>query len=280
MCALVLTILALSVATQDRIAINDGRGYDGSHYYELARQLVDGERPSGESRFVRRIGTPLLASRGSPDDLVASLFVINAVAAVLSTLLLYAWLGRYVASRWLRMALVLLHATHWLHLVRVTTFYPVLVDACAQACCFAGLIGIASYEEHPRRWMLSAISLLAAGGVWFREVVLLIPLTLLFVRTSGTAAPSASFRSRFALPRARLWIPLVLAMASLGLLESFVVATDPAFSESEHLLGRAASRSVLPYVLGWLVAFGPMLAVILFDWRHTLDFLRRHQWML
>jgi hypothetical protein len=279
-CAIVLTVMAISGATQDRIVVNGGRGYDGAHYYELGQQLVDGERPHGESRFARRVGTALLAARVHGSDLVSSFFIVNGCAALLSTLLLFAWLGRYVGGIWLRLGLVLLHATHWLQLVRFTTFYPVLVDACAQVCCFAGLIGIASYEERPRRWKILALALLAAGGVWFREVVLLIPLAFLVVRPAGTAGPEESPATFAFLPRPRLWVPLIFAAASLGLLESFVVATDPAFSESHHLLGRAASRSLLPFVLGWMVAFGPMLAVILFDWPHALDFLRRHRWML
>lgn len=280
-CALVLAVLALSVATQDRIAVNDGRGYDGAHYHSLAEQFAAGERPTGESRFVRRVGTPYLAALVDSDNLVTAFFVVNACAAVLSSVLLYAWLSRYLASVWLCLVLVLVHATHWLQLVRFTAFYPVLVDAWAQACCFAGLLCVASYADRPRAWKLATIALVGGVGVWFREVVLLIPLALLFVSSPVTDDGSRPPRRRFLrIPPLPLWAPLLVTAISLFVLDGFVVATDTTFSGSTHLIGRALSRDLLAYALGWMVAFGPALAVILSDWRNAADFLRRHPWML
>jgi len=121
-CAVVVAVLVLSVATQERIDVNDGRGYDGTHYYSVAEHVAAGERPRGESRFVRRVGTPMLAALMDDGDLVDAFLTVNAFAALLSSLFLYAWLSRYIASVWLCFALVLVHATHWLQLVRFSAF--------------------------------------------------------------------------------------------------------------------------------------------------------------
>ena len=280
MIAIVLTIQAFAFGTQQRISVNGGLGYDGSNYHEIAEQIRAGEPPRGVWRFARRVGTPLLVAVIGGDDLIGTFQTINACAAFASALLLLAWLRRYLDSAWLRIALVVVYATHWLQLVRFTAFYPVLVDACAQTCCFAGLHVIASYEKQPAGWKVVLVSLVSVAGVLFREAVLLIPLAFLFVRNPGIRF-AASF------PHVRLtnvahltpWIPIVLAGTALALVDSFVIATDAEFAASRHLLARASSRSVLTFGLGWLVAFGPALFLVLFDWRAVVAFFGRHRWM-
>ncbi len=277
----VLLIQLVSALTQQRIDVNEGRGFDGTVYHAVAEQLSEGERPSGESRFARRLGTPFLAALLGSGDLIRSFTIVNAVASVVSALLLLLWLRWYVSSPWLRVALVAVYATHWLQLTRFTFFYPVLVDACAQTCCFAGLNCIAWYERKPGRWPVVAISLVSVAGVLFRELVLLIPLAFLFARN-----PQVAHRIGFPyfrasnFPRLGQWVPLALAVAALAFAARFVIPSDPAFSAVTHLENRAYSRSLVTYLLGWLIAFGPALFVVLFDWRPAVEFLSKHRAVL
>lgn len=279
--AIVLAIQALSYATQERITVNSGRGYDGAKYYDVAEQFAAGKPPAGEARFARRLGTPWLAALVKPEDLIAGFTIVNACAAFTASLLLFVWLRRYLHNPWLQIALVAVYAAHWLQLVRFSAFYPVLVDACAQACCFAGLNCIASYEQAPARWKVFAITAISAAGACFREVVLLVPLAFLFARNlrvevSG-AFPYVKVANR---PRLIQWVPLAAAVAALAVIANLVVATDAGFSASNYLLNRALARSLLTYLLGWMVAFGPALFLILFDWRTATAFLARHTWMV
>jgi hypothetical protein len=276
--AAVLVVQTITSITQERITVDDGRGYDGGFYYRVAEQLAGGERPTGPSRFARRIGTPFVAGLVDSEDLIRGFTVVNAVAGFVSALLLLIWLRMHLGSSWLRIALVVLYATHWLQPVRFTFFYPVLVDAWAQAFCFAGLIFIAMYETRPRRWLVVALSLISVAGVFFREIVLLVPLAFLFA--SGPEVehrlefPYVRFRN---LPRLAQWIPMVAACAALVWLDGFVAATDPEFSAAAHFEVRAFSRSLISYSLGWMVAFGPALFVVLFDWRSAVAYLSRHK---
>ena len=48
---IVLAIQALTFTTQERISVNSGRGYDGTHYHAFAEQFAAGARPTGESRL-------------------------------------------------------------------------------------------------------------------------------------------------------------------------------------------------------------------------------------
>ncbi len=276
--AAVLTIQGLTYLTQARIGIDGGQGYDGKYYYSVAEQLVEGARPSGISRFAQRLGTPLLASLVAPDDLITGFLIVNACAALASALLLLVWLRTYLRDPWLRIVLVMVYATHWLQLVRFTFFYPVLVDAWAQAFCFAGLNCIAWYERRPGRWPVLAMAIISAAGVVFRELVLLIPIAFLFARNPAIEhrreSPYVQARN---LPRPEQWIPLVLAIAVLIWVGNFVAPTDPEFSPADHFAERALSRSLVSYLLGWMIAYGPILFLVAFDWRSAVDFFRRHK---
>ena len=276
--AAVLTIQGLTYLTQARIGIDGGQGYDGTYYYSVAEQLVEGARPSGISRFAQRLGTPLLASLVAPDDLITGFLIVNACAALASALLLLVWLRTYLRDPWLRIVLVMVYATHWLQLVRFTFFYPVLVDAWAQAFCFAGLNCIAWYERRPGRWPVLAMAIISAAGVVFRELVLLIPIAFLFARNPAIEhrLESPYVRARN-LPRTEQWIPLVAAIAVLIWVGNFVAPTDPEFSPAEHFAERALSRSLVSYLLGWMIAYGPILFLVAFDWRSAVDFFRRHK---
>lgn len=280
--AAVLAILALTFITQERINVNSGRGYDGVSYQRFAHQLADGERPSGPSRFVRRLGTPVLAALVDPNDLTNSFMIVNVFATLVSAVLLLVWFRTHLGSRWLRVGLVVLYAAHWLQLVRFTFFYPVLIDAWSQVFCFAGLNAIVWYERKPGWWPVLTISLISAAGVFFRELLLLIPLAFLFTTRSSAQHRLAFARTRVAnMPRFALWIPLVSACATLLWIGDLVsVTADPEFSALTHFADRAYSRSLIAFLLGWMVAFGPALFIVLFDWRSAVEFLSRHKPLL
>jgi hypothetical protein len=279
--AAVLAVQALTFLSQTPINIDGGQGYDGKYYYAVAQQIVDGESPSGMSRFARRLGTPLLAALVSPDDLIEGFLIVNVCATLVSPLLLVLWLRNFIGDPRLRIVLVLLYATHWLQLVRFTFFYPVLVDAWAQMFCFAGLNCMAWYERRPGRWPALAVAAISAIGVLFRELVLLVPLAFLFARnpTFGHRLEPPYFRVTN-LPRLEQWLPVILACAVIAVAGSFVAATDPEFSPANHFEERAFSRRLFSYLLGWMVAFGPILFLIAFDWRSVVQFFRQHTSLL
>jgi hypothetical protein len=186
-----------------------------------------------------------------------------------------------VRSQWLRIILVALYATHWLQTVRFTFFYPVLVDQWTQVWCFAGLVCVSWYERAPGRWPATAVALVSLAGIFFREVVLLIPLAFLFARNPRIEHLHEFPYVRVAnIPRFEQWIPLALAYAALIWIDSFVIATDGGFSAVEHLGTRAFERNLITYLLGWLIAFGPALFVVMFDWRTVFEFFSRHRSVL
>ncbi len=276
--AVVAAVYVLTFATQPRIDVNGGKGYDGAFYHDMAERMANGEPPEGQWRYVRRIGTPILAAVADSLDPLRGFLIVNVAATVISSVLLLFWLRRYLETPWLRVALVALYATHWLQLVRFTVFYPALVDPWTQVACFAGLNCIAWYEENPGLRPAAAVALVSLTGIFFRELAIVVPLTFLFARSPRLehfrTFPFVRIRG---FPRFEQWIPLGLAGAALVWIGSYVVVRDPGFSSREFLEQRAYDRNPIVYLLGWMSAFGPALFVVLFDWRAAVDFFSRHK---
>jgi hypothetical protein len=276
--AVVAAVYVCTFATQPRINVADGRGFDGAEYWAMAVKFANGERPEGQWRYVRRIGTPILAAIADSVDPLRGFQIANVAATFISAALLLMWFRRFIDTPWLRVSLVALWATHWLQLVRFTVFSPALVDPWTQVACFAGLNCIARYEEKPGLLTAGAVAAVSVIGIFFRELAILVPLTFLFARN-----PALQHLRRFpfvrirGFPRIEQWVPLALALAALAWIGTYVIANDPAFSSSEFLEQRAYDRRPLVYLLGWMSAFGPALFVVLFDWRTVIDFFSRHR---
>lgn len=87
--ALVLAVLVVLVAgvfalTQPPIDPNQGQGFDGVQYHQMAEQLRQGEPVHAEAPFVFRIGTPLAAgvvarTLGTPT--LGAFAIVNLLAA-------------------------------------------------------------------------------------------------------------------------------------------------------------------------------------------------------
>jgi hypothetical protein len=276
--AIVAVIYGWTFATQPRINVADGRGYDGAEYWSMAVKFANGERPEGQWRYVRRIGTPILAAVADSLDPLEGFQIANVTATFISAVLLLMWFRRFIETPWLRLALICLWATHWLQLVRLTVFYPALVDPWTQVACFAGLNCIAWYQAKPGLRPAAAVTAVSAVGIFFRELAILVPLTFLFARNPALQhLPRAPFIRIRGFPRVEQWIPLAVAWAAFMWIGSYVIANDPGFSSPEFLEQRAYDRNPIEYLLGWMTAFGPALFVVLFDWRTVIDFFSRHK---
>jgi hypothetical protein len=276
--AIVALVQAFTWMTQPRIEANEGKGYDGRDHYNVSQQLAARERPRGPTLWVHRLGTPMLVAALGFDDIINGFQVVNCAAGLISTVLLLLFLRRYLQTPWLRLALVGVYATHWLQVVRFTFFYPVLVDPWTQVACLAGLNCIAWYEERQSASAAAAVAVVSMVGVLFRELVLLIPIAFLFARNPRLRHLRGWPYMRIEnFPRMEQWAPIVLACASVAAVAWFAIESDPEFSSIEHLLTYAIGLNAIVYLLGWLIAFGPVFFIVLFDWRTVVDFFTRHQ---
>ena len=108
--------------------------------------------------------------------------------------------------------------------------------------------------------------------------MLLIPLSFLFVN-DPVGSRVAGRRQTAAVPAWALAAPLASCAAAIVFTHR-IVAVDA--GERASMLQAAAQwlhKAPDSYVMGWLTAFGPVLALVVFDWKRALRLLVEHEWL-
>lgn len=248
------SVIALSILFQRPISYNNGLGWDGAQYAQLAAQCGR-ERLHALEPFVYRIGAPCLAAL-VPLPPTRGLLVVNVAASVLLIFLLDAWLRRHLSSAVTSVALVAF-AFHWVAPPRQVWWYPTYIDAGA-LCAIVGAL-LMSHRFVP-------FALICFAGALVRETALIVPIALIFgtrvtrrLSSSPTSSHSTttSFRTAMA--------GLVAAIVGFGL--THLIATPT----SEYWIADAAfywayTKSLPMYLLAIFITFGPALSLLLVGW--------------
>jgi hypothetical protein len=227
--------------------------------------------------YVYRVAIPWLVSRLSPSNPREGFTIVNVVAGLMTAALLDLWLRVWVARARIRLALVALFAGAWHGPARYVFFNPGYVDPPFLVCLVAALLVIRSLS---RRYSIATMALLlgvTAAGTLVRETMALVAFAFVFVdnpilgrhdkQSTGSTVPLAS---RFA--------PLVLAVAIIAWTHR-IVTVDTAERSFVGAVMQYLYKSPLSYVLSWFTAFGPVLAILVFDWRGAWRDLSEHEWL-
>jgi hypothetical protein len=258
--------------------------FDAAYYYVMAEQLSLGELPETDAPFVYRIGTPLLVGLLF-DDLLLGFKVVNLAANALTVILLVHWLRLYLGDWRIRVLLVLLFLTQWHAPVRFLYYYAPFADPWMFIFLLLGLILTHEVRERPS-WT-KRLGVVSFVGVVFREVILVIPLALLFasnpiVTWAGLLPRLTSLRKlREAIRPPPLAFVVPLGLGFLGLLATHLIATPVGeYSFVKTAVHYAYEKPAPTYLHAWFIAYGPIIAVALYDWRRLSSFLRDNQFML
>lgn len=289
-----VVINLLNAKFQKQISFNDGKGWEGVGYYQVAQQMADGMPIEAEAPYVYRVGTPFLVSVVSPNDTFFGYKCVNVVANALTLCLLVAWLRLYLRDWRVRVGLVLLFLLQWDTPVRWLWFYPAHTDPWLWVFLLSGLIAMHHYQnqiEQNKRLWLGALCALSAVGVLFREVALAIPLVFLFAfnplerkskwqterRTDGSLWLQVESDAR--LPRLWEFLPLACGVMAWLILRRCVTQTDD-YSFLHTAVQWARVKSPLSYLHGWMLAYGVVIFLPVFFWRQSIHFLKSHQHFL
>jgi hypothetical protein len=267
----------ISAHVQPSVSENHGQGWDGAVYYRVAEQIAAGSRPHAAAPFVYRLGTPFLAASISPQDLLPGFLYANVIGAGLVTLLMALWLRRHLETWIMRLLVILLFLAQWQGPVRFIYFYPTTADVWPLAFVLAGLIILDEIRTKLTLCRLAPLCLLCLGGTLFREIVALVGLAAIFsrnpVRFDGTW--------QIAWPSPLLFLPLGCAL--LGIALSHWMASND-FSSGYSFLREAGywlyNQPLSMYVHAWLLAYGPVLFLLIFGWRDAVRFLCERQYQL
>lgn len=284
-CVFTITNIASQIF-QLHITYNRGRSFDGIFYYQVAEQISNGEKPSSEAPFVYRIGTPLMVAYFFKHDLMNGFKVINIIGNVLSVILFALWLGLFLKEWRIRTILVVLFITQWHSPIRFTYFDPVYTDPWLFVLLLIGLIAIQRIKTKSNIFIVILLGLLSFVGVVFREMVLILPITLAF-----TTNPIPSFYEILTSlanlrifqvikkPNYQFLIPLFMGVSSLYLVRSVATQTND-YSFTRTALDWLYDKPFSTYIHAYFITFGPLIILPIYSWRTVKKFLSENQYLV
>jgi hypothetical protein len=274
--AIVLSLCLLAAAcyglTQELIAYGDGHPYDAKQYIRMAAEVARNETISAEAPFVYRVGLPWLVGQLFPHDLLQGFRFLNLGFAVLTLLVLYAFLLQFTRSTLVLVIALLLFVANPLGPFRLTHLYPGLTDAPA---LFLMLVMLLIHQVWPQPGVPKMLALvgLSLTGALVREITLVSPLAIL-VATCTTS--QIWLRKNWpSCVRPILLSVVPVAIGALGILYArLAVVPDGEFPIG--LLDNAKRNFHNPslVLLSAFVSFGPIVALLVVQPRTVWDFLR------
>jgi hypothetical protein len=278
-----------SAAVQHPNGLNRGLGWDGCSYYSMADQIAHGSKPQGPAPFIYRVGTSFLAAQLGPHNLMRGFLVANVIAAGLIAALLVLWLRLFIENWKLRLLLVALFLTQWHGPTRFVYFYPDNNDPWGLLFCLAGLICIQKLRANLSPNLLGILCIICFVGLMFREFVGLVGVAA--ICTLNLLYYERGLRIRR--PVLALLVPLGCAFLGLaashhlvirGLLPHPISACGETYSRTYSFIVEGVYwmhyQPLVMYIHGWLLAFGPILFLLIFGWREVGRFLGEHQYQL
>ena len=249
-------------------------------YYVMAGQFARHEPIATTAPYVYRVGTPFMVALLSPGDLFRGFRIVNTTGSFIASLLLVFWLKGYVKDWRTRVLLVTLFLIQWDAPPRYMYHSPVHVDAWYFVFALVGLLAIRRYQEHPSLPLLGGLIALSFVGTLFREIVMIVPITFLAAHQPfSLVGPPEERDLKVRLPPLAHWLPFLSGAAAFAIVHRFVHQTD-GYSFLSTILEFLYGKALIGYAQGWLLAFGPVLFIILYDWRKAGAFLAEHQTFL
>lgn len=247
--------------------------WDAVQYYLVASQLAAGQVPAAEAPYVYRLGLPWLVAQFWPADPARGFFLINLGCGLAIAALLSVWL-RSGVERWpVRLALVALFAGAWHAPIRYVHFNGGYVDPPFLVLVLVGLLMLQATWNAAKPSQVAAFTALVAVGAFIRETMLMLPAAAMLLG-NPLQAPLAVGE---ALRRMRwfLLVPIAAGVVVIAITHAMVVAdTTRSFFAAALQWIRKPPTS---YALAWFTAYGPVLALLAFDWRQVAADLRERQ---
>ena len=271
----------ISFFYQDRLTYNSGRGWDGMVYCSVAEQFSHGQLPNGDAPFVYRIGTPFLASLVAGNDLLDAFWLINVLANAVTVSLLLAFFRWHLRDWRIRTTLLALFMTQWHGPIRLVYFCPAYVDPLFFVFIVAGLVLITRLKSSVSVDLIVALVVLTFTGVFFRESVLMVALTVPFIVNPMTPdlVQWKFVKQRLSSVRLAFFLPAMAGVCGIAITH-LVTTQANSYSFLLTAFSWAYTKPLPGYILAWFIAFGPVLAVILYDIRGCWTYLMRQQHLL
>lgn len=245
--------------------------WDAVQYYQMTSQIAAGQTPAAEAPYVYRLGLPWLVAQIWPSDPARGFFVINVLCGVFTAPLLALWLRTGVERLSVRLAVVALFSAAWHGPIRYVHFNGGYVDPPFLVCVLLALAVLHAMRTRPAAWHIAALVALTVVGTLIRETMLLLPISALLM-TVGLKPDATRIKARSIL------LPIVATAAVIAFTHAIVVADTTRSFVAAALQWIRKPPSA--YFLAWFTAYGPVLAVLVFDWKGVVRDLREQRHLL
>ena len=212
--------------------------------------------------------------------------MINIIANLISVVLFTLWLRLYLRDWRIRIFLVTLFITQWHGPVRFTYYDPTYTDPWLYVFLLAGLIAIQHVKTKPGLLSVLWVGLITFVGVLFREIVMILPVSLAFITNplSGWSELSLpiDWRQVFALlkkPYYLCLLPLLLGIAGFLIVRNAATQYND-YSFITTAIDWAYNKPILTYFHAYYITFGPLLILLIFSFRRSVRFLWENQFLL
>ena len=240
--------------------------WDAHQYYLIASQIAAGQTPAAEAPYVYRLGLPWFVAQFWPADPARGFFVINVLCGLLTAPLLALWLRTGVERFSVRLATVALFASAWHGPVRYVHFNGGYVDPPFLVCVLLALALLHAMRTEARGWMLAAFTALTVAGTLIRETMILLPISALLIGKIGKdkdAGLRVDWQQLVPITAAAFAITFTHLVVEADTTRSFVAAAL-----------QWIRKPPTAYLLAWFTAYGPVLALLVFDGRRVIEDLR------
>lgn len=241
------------------------RYWDSDEYFVMAQQLAAGETVTAAAPYAFRKLAPWLVAQCCTGDIQQGFLLINIASGAAIAVLLMVWLRRFVDSAGVRLLMVAAFTLQWHGPLRFAFYYPAYVDPLFQVFVLAALIAGEWLIARPSAAVGVSYAALVAAGTFARETMLVVPVCAL----AGAAIGRRGLRQVG-------WLGLALFAGVVAYLVARL-NTDPrgGYRFIDAMALHLLNKPLESLALVWFMAFGPMLAVVAFDWRASAAFLSR-----
>lgn len=235
---------------QKQITFNSGQGWDGVEYFKTAQDFSQNIKPNAKAPFIYRIGTPLLVSKIFPNDINYGFKTINLYANFIMIVLFYLILTHFTQSSILRILFPVLYIFQFHAPIRFTYFYPIQTDSIALIFLFCGILVL--IKEIKSKYIY--LSIIGIIGIYFREIAIIPSFVYLLINFKENKYNK--IETKYAIP----FLLTFIAMFSIKL----IVSQSNTYQSHNAAFDYLYNKSLLMYVHSLLIAFGPILLLLLY----------------
>lgn len=243
------------------------RYWDSDEYFLMAQQFAAGQPVTAAAPYAYRVLVPWIVGQCCGTDIQRGFLIVNLVSGIALPMLLVYWLRCFVAGAGVRVLMAAACALQWHGPLRFVFYYPAYVDPLFQALVVAALIAGERLLDRQSLAAGFAYAGLIAAGTFVRETMLIVP--------AGTLAGAVANRSctrawRFT------WAALAFAAgAAAFLIARSLVEPRPGYRFLDAIALHLGNKPIDSLLLVWFISFGPVVAIVAYDWRATWAFLKQ-----